>query len=186
MFEWSGKSVEREAALARMETAMRVPVGSVSPLWAMFAGAASVGVAYWWMARWTRPVNVEAVLAEPALLPAADTPLEAPVEPVAEAAEIAEAEIAEARVVETAVPEPAALEAVAAPAAEAQEAVVEAALDPVPQPAPEFTPEPPEAPVMDAAAEPPPVAEAEAAPTPRKRAPAKPKAAAPKSDAAGE
>lgn len=63
MVELSGKSNERAAALVNLETAMRVPVGAFSPLWMMFAGAASAGVAYWWMARWAKPVNLEALLA---------------------------------------------------------------------------------------------------------------------------
>jgi hypothetical protein len=62
MFELSGKSSERPAALVQVEAAMRLPVGVFSPLWMMYAGAASAGVAYWWMARWTRPVNIEALM----------------------------------------------------------------------------------------------------------------------------
>lgn len=46
----------------RTETAFRVPMGVVSPLWAMFGAAASAGVAYWWMTRWARAaVNFEAL-----------------------------------------------------------------------------------------------------------------------------
>ena len=43
-----------------MEKAIRAPIGAASPLWWAFAGVAGVGVAYWWMTRWTRPFNVEA------------------------------------------------------------------------------------------------------------------------------
>ncbi len=46
---------------ARAERALRWPVGAVSPLWAVFGAAASAGVAWWWMTRWTRAVNVEAL-----------------------------------------------------------------------------------------------------------------------------
>ena len=37
-------------------------VGAVSPLWGYFSAAAMGGVAYWWMTRWTRPMNLEALL----------------------------------------------------------------------------------------------------------------------------
>ena len=48
----------------RTETAFRVPMGVASPLWVMFGAAASAGVAYWWMTRWTRAaVNFEAMAA---------------------------------------------------------------------------------------------------------------------------
>jgi predicted flap endonuclease-1-like 5' DNA nuclease len=43
-----------------LEKAMRAPIGAVSPLWWAFAGAATAGVAYWWLARWAKPVNIEA------------------------------------------------------------------------------------------------------------------------------
>ena len=46
---------------ARAEQALRWPVGAISPLWAVFGAAASAGVAWWWMTRWTRAVNVEAL-----------------------------------------------------------------------------------------------------------------------------
>jgi hypothetical protein len=36
-------------------------VGAVSPLWSYFGAAAAGGVAYWWMTRWTQPVNLEAL-----------------------------------------------------------------------------------------------------------------------------
>jgi len=45
----------------RTARAWRLPVGAVSPLWAVFGAAASVGVAYWWMTQWTKSVNVEAM-----------------------------------------------------------------------------------------------------------------------------
>jgi predicted flap endonuclease-1-like 5' DNA nuclease len=50
-----------EGIEARTERALRWPVGAVSPLWAVFGAAASAGVAWWWMTRWTRAVNVEAL-----------------------------------------------------------------------------------------------------------------------------
>lgn len=46
------------------ETAPRVVVGAVSPLWLMFGGAAAAGAAYWWWAsRWREAVNLEALMA---------------------------------------------------------------------------------------------------------------------------
>lgn len=43
-----------------LEKAIRTPIGAMSPLWLAFAGAAAVGVTYWWMTRWARPLHVEA------------------------------------------------------------------------------------------------------------------------------
>ncbi len=81
--------------------AMSLPLGVVSPLWMMFAGAATAGVAYWWMTRWTRPTNLEAELAAPeaasevVLEAVAEVAPEPVVEPVVEVApEIAEAPMA--------------------------------------------------------------------------------------------
>ena len=48
-----------------------VPLGAASPLWLMFAGAASAGVAYWWMTRCTAATHLEAAFG-------AELPLEAP------------------------------------------------------------------------------------------------------------
>jgi predicted flap endonuclease-1-like 5' DNA nuclease len=45
----------------RAERALRWPIGAVSPLWAMFGAAASAGVAWWWLTRWTQAANVEAL-----------------------------------------------------------------------------------------------------------------------------
>lgn len=47
------------------QKALYVPVGAASPLWLLFAGAASAGVAYWWMTRWADRTNLEALLATP-------------------------------------------------------------------------------------------------------------------------
>ena len=49
-----------------------VPLGAASPLWLMFAGAASAGVAYWWMTRWTAATHLEAAFG------AVDLPLTTP------------------------------------------------------------------------------------------------------------
>jgi predicted flap endonuclease-1-like 5' DNA nuclease len=88
------------------EKAWRVPMGVASPLWLAFGAAASAGVAYWWLTRWTRAVNVEALAAAPleliaepepvvieavAVTAAAPEPIAAP-EPVAAVEPVAEVE----------------------------------------------------------------------------------------------
>ena len=93
-----------EGVEARAERALRWPVGAVSPLWAVFGAAASAGVAWWWMTRWTRAANVEALAGfaaaqvKQAVEQAADTGLRveeavvaaaAPASPLAPVAELA-------------------------------------------------------------------------------------------------
>lgn len=70
-------------------------MGVASPLWAYFGAAAASGVAYWWMTRWARPVNLEAMFG-------GTLPLSAPVEVAAEAAEamVEAVEAAQAALVE--------------------------------------------------------------------------------------
>lgn len=132
----------REPDLSR---AMYVPLGLASPMWLPFAAATSAGLAFWWMTRWTRPANIEAMmeaLAPPMTLPVVAEPEPPPAEPVLEAVETVAAqteEVAEAAV-ET-------METVEGETQEAVEAVVEAApsMDP---PAPKKKPKPaPEAPL---------------------------------------
>lgn len=85
-------------AFVKPEALLRVPVGLVSPLWGLFAGAAVSGAAWWWMTRWARIENLEAMLgAATKAVPAADpalailtAPVPVPV-PVAAAVEVAEA-----------------------------------------------------------------------------------------------
>lgn len=65
-----------------------VMVGAASPLWGYFAGAAAVGVAFWWMTRPLKAPNLEALFAagEAAALPAPEVvEAEAPFVPTAEA-----------------------------------------------------------------------------------------------------
>lgn len=45
--------------------AVSLSLGLASPLWFAFAGAAVAGSAFWWMSRWTRPDNLEAMLELP-------------------------------------------------------------------------------------------------------------------------
>jgi predicted flap endonuclease-1-like 5' DNA nuclease len=104
----------------RAEWAFRMPLGVVSPLWAMFGAAAGAGVAYWWMTSWTRAVNFEAMSAFAPRPTAKAAPVEIVAEPVA--APVA----ATVEPVVAAAPEPApALEAVIADAAPAAEEVAD-------------------------------------------------------------
>jgi predicted flap endonuclease-1-like 5' DNA nuclease len=80
---------EFQADKVEPETAPRMAIGAVSPLWLMFGGAAAAGATYWWWAnRWREAVNLEALMAltpEP-VAPAAESVavLEAAPEPVIE------------------------------------------------------------------------------------------------------
>ncbi|HXU99172.1 MAG TPA: hypothetical protein VG166_01585 [Caulobacteraceae bacterium] len=47
----------REAA----RKSLALPLGLASPLWLAFGAATTAGVAWWWMTRWTRAVNLEAM-----------------------------------------------------------------------------------------------------------------------------
>jgi len=101
---WSQEFPGAAAVSERTETAWRVPMGVASPLWAMFGAAASAGVAYWWMTRWTRAVNFEAmaafapkpvleatpieIIAEPEPAPAAEPVVEPQVSAAVEAAPV--------------------------------------------------------------------------------------------------
>jgi hypothetical protein len=109
-------------ALAKPEALLRVPMGLASPLWGFFAGAAVSGATWWWMTRWTRAENLEAMFGEAKAVVAP--------EPAAFAAPALEvAETAEDMVAAAAEP---VLEAVAELAPEpVAEALVEAAPEPV-------------------------------------------------------
>jgi hypothetical protein len=70
-------------SVAKPEALLRVPVGLASPLWGLFAGAAMTGAAWWWMTRWARPQNLEALYGAAAGVEAvveAETPVLAAVE----------------------------------------------------------------------------------------------------------
>ena len=149
-------------ALAGPQALVRVPVGLASPLWGLFAGAAISGAAWWWMTRWTRPHNLEAMFGaaaeavlepEAAALAAAEPVVEALGEaapqPVAEAwAEASPEPVLQALVETSPAPEPVGgesapispvLEALAPQAAEpiaTTVSLVEAAAEPAPAPKP--------------------------------------------------
>jgi hypothetical protein len=124
-------------------------VGVASPLWSYFGAAAAGGVAFWWMTRWTHPLNFfERALKAAPPSPALELSLqvaEATAEALLEATEavlpltpepVAEPEPAIEPVLEAAPPEP--------------EPAIEPALEaaPLPEPIVVASPEP----VLDAAA----------------------------------
>ena len=125
---WSNEIPGAAMVGERAERAWRTPLGMVSPLWAVFGAATSVGVAYWWMTRWAQAVNIEA-LAEPGATPVAAA---APIEIIAEPVEAPSEALVEA-VPETAEP---LLEAAPAPepALVAVAEVMESIAPPEPEP----------------------------------------------------
>ncbi len=62
---WTPEIPSLETARERAEKALSLPIGLASPLWIAFGAAASAGVAWWWMTRWGRAVNLESMLALP-------------------------------------------------------------------------------------------------------------------------
>ena len=91
------------------ETALRLPIGALSPLWMMYAGAAMTGAAVFWARNWYRATNLEAltslhasepdvvvkealILAEP-MVEAVEEMAEVAAEVVEDAADAAEAAI---------------------------------------------------------------------------------------------
>lgn len=126
---------------AKPDVLLRMPVGLASPLWGLFAGAAMSGSAWWWMTRWARPENLEAIFGAPA--PLAASPVEAEV-PALEAPMEAANEAVAAELEPAPEPSPV-VEAVVAPVVEAEpvlaEAVVAAEAEPaIVEPAPEPKP----------------------------------------------
>jgi hypothetical protein len=110
------------------QKALYVPLGVASPLWLLFGGAASAGLAYWWMTRWADRTHLEAVLAAPATAPLPEITVEPAAQAVEEAAETTAAvakQISEAvveSVVEAADVAPVVVEAAAETAVEADPA----------------------------------------------------------------
>jgi predicted flap endonuclease-1-like 5' DNA nuclease len=53
---------------ADTEKMLSLPMGAISPLWLMFAGAATVGAAYFWSRTFFKPTNIEALFKAPEAL----------------------------------------------------------------------------------------------------------------------
>ena len=116
-------SFRPDETLAKPEALLRVPVGLSSPLWGLFAGAAMSGAAWWWMTRWARPENLEAMFGAAAKFEAAVEPKMVELAaPVAEAVTAAPEAVLEAEAAAETVAEAATEVVVEA----AQEAVSEA------------------------------------------------------------
>ncbi|HZZ67960.1 MAG TPA: hypothetical protein VFE18_07285 [Phenylobacterium sp.] len=140
---------DEPATLADPKALLHVPVGLVSPLWPLFAGAAAAGATWWWMTRWAQPANLEAMFGA-----AAKLGLPAPVEPATFAEPAAEAVAAEAEATAQAVVEPVAdVLAEAEPAVEAAAETIEATAEAVIEPVLEATPEPAPEPILETLAE---------------------------------
>lgn len=69
---------------AETEKALSLPVGAMSPLWFLFAGAATAGAAYFWARTWFKPTNLEALAGLPTTAAETVTPLIAVAETVVE------------------------------------------------------------------------------------------------------
>ncbi|HEY2483366.1 MAG TPA: helix-hairpin-helix domain-containing protein [Caulobacteraceae bacterium] len=112
-------ALDEQRAAARR--AMALPVGLSSPMWLAFGAAASAGVAWWWMTRWTRATNLEAMTgAAKAQVAAVEALVERESEVAVQAVEAAE------RLLEaTAMIEPRLVEIIAEPADEAAEQTLE-------------------------------------------------------------
>ncbi len=76
--------------------AIALSLGMASPLWFAFTGAAVAGSAFWWMSRWARPENLEAMFDLPAAARSAVQPavVEIAVKAAATAVEVAAHEAA--------------------------------------------------------------------------------------------
>ena len=123
----------QDKSAAQAQKALAIPVGLSSPLWLAFGAATTAGVAWWWMTRWAKATNLEAVTPLPvARLPAARLVIE-----------LLEADPAPEAVVEAA-PVVAISEPASAPTAEptvAPAPTLKVAPKPKPAPAPVLAPQ---------------------------------------------
>ena len=119
---------------ADTEKMLSLPMGAISPLWLMFAGAATVGAAYFWSRTFFKPTNLEA------LFETSDAVTEATVEVAETVIETIEAEAELTLDV---------AEATVATVAEAIDALVDAAPEPVQEILAAIVPEPVAAPMPD-------------------------------------
>ena len=58
---WITEFADFDEARDQARKALNLPMGMASPLWLAFGAATTAGVAWWWMTRWTRAVNAEAM-----------------------------------------------------------------------------------------------------------------------------
>ena len=58
---WIAEFPDLDEARDQARKAMHVPMGLASPLWLAFGAATTAGVAWWWMTRWSRAFNAEAM-----------------------------------------------------------------------------------------------------------------------------
>lgn len=126
-------------------------MGAASPLWSYFAVAAAGGLAFWWMTRWTRPLNLEALYGQTLAVAPMATP-EHDLEPAAGLSAELAADLTSPTMVLDAMPEvmtePDTAAAPQPPALEVAQAEPEAELEPEIEPRadleaePELNPEP--------------------------------------------
>ena len=57
---WMTDMPNFDEARTNARRALNLPIGMASPLWLAFGAATTAGVAWWWMTRWARPLNIEA------------------------------------------------------------------------------------------------------------------------------
>jgi len=112
---------------ADTEKMLTLPMGAISPLWLMFAGAATVGAAYFWSRTFFKPTNLEALTALPEVAVEAATEV---VETVVETIEVAAEAVVDV------------VEAEAETIADAVDTLVEAAPEPVAEVLAALAPEP--------------------------------------------
>jgi predicted flap endonuclease-1-like 5' DNA nuclease len=119
---WIAEFPDLDEARDQARKAMHVPIGLASPLWLAFGAATTAGVAWWWMTRWTRALNVEAMAGAAKLqVEAVEAFIEQESEAATRAVEVVEAAVTVLETTVAAQPDSqAALEAAATLVAEAE------------------------------------------------------------------
>jgi predicted flap endonuclease-1-like 5' DNA nuclease len=104
---WIADFPELNEARGQARKALNVPLGMTSPLWLAFGAATTAGVAWWWMTRWTRALNIEAMTgAAKAQVEAVEAFIEQESEIATHAIEAAEAVLEAVAVIEPLAPAP--------------------------------------------------------------------------------